>query len=286
MDKIQPVIIIGAPRSGTNILRDTLVEFNDVCTWPFDETNFLWKKGHKINENDELSIDQLSKDKILYVKKEFKKISRKNKSNTVIEKTCANSLRIPFVDSVIPDAKYIFICRDGIDATGSAKLRWRAKLEFNYIFQKLKYVPLSDIPFYGIRYLWSRIYRIFSKDSRLSIWGPSLNGMSEMFKNYSLNEVCALQWQRCVDSSEEALSKLPDENVFRVRYEDFVSEPAIFIDKILRFLNKDVSIELVQAAVTNVSADNVGKGRKALGDDEVLKLESLIETTLKRYEYL
>jgi len=280
------VIIIGAPRSGTNMLRDILVNFDGLSTWPCDEINYIWRHGNIWYPSDEIPLKLANKKVKNYVKSKFEEIRSKYNAEIVIEKTCANSLRIPFVDSVIPDAKYIFICRDGIDATGSAKLRWRAKLEFNYIFQKLKYVPLSDIPFYGIRYLWSRIYRIFSKDSRLSIWGPSLNGMSEMFKNYSLNEVCALQWQRCVDSSEEALSKLPDENVFRVRYEDFVSEPAIFIDKILRFLNKDVSIELVQAAVTNVSADNVGKGRKALGDDEVLKLESLIETTLKRYEYL
>jgi len=34
------IIIVGAPRSGTNMLRDVLTSFDGVCTWPCDEINY------------------------------------------------------------------------------------------------------------------------------------------------------------------------------------------------------------------------------------------------------
>ena len=65
----------------------------------------------------------------------------------MVEKTCANSLRISFVNEVVPEAKYIFIYRDGIDSTGSAKLRWTAELDIHYILKKVRFVPMMDLPY-------------------------------------------------------------------------------------------------------------------------------------------
>ena len=41
-NKFTPVIIIGAPRSGTNMLRDILTNFEGIETWPCDEINYIW----------------------------------------------------------------------------------------------------------------------------------------------------------------------------------------------------------------------------------------------------
>ena len=38
----------------------------------------------------------------------------------VVEKTCANSLRVPFVETVAGPAKDVFLVRDGMDAVASA----------------------------------------------------------------------------------------------------------------------------------------------------------------------
>ena len=45
LKKINPIIIIGAPRSGTNILRDTISSFNEVGTWDCDEIPYIWLYG-------------------------------------------------------------------------------------------------------------------------------------------------------------------------------------------------------------------------------------------------
>lgn len=280
------VIIIGAPRSGTNMLRDILTSIDGIATWPCDEINYIWRHGNLRHPSDEIPPEKATPEIREYIQGRFNSIRRKNNADIVVEKTCANSLRVPFVNEVMPTAKYIFIYRDGIDATGSAKLRWTAKLDIPYILEKVKFVPKTDLPYYGFRYFWARMYRIISREKRLAFWGPSLNDMQDILQRYSLNEVCALQWQRCVDQAELALSNMPEEKVLRVCYEEFVREPDTELGRILSFVGKNVDPKKISKAVENVSPGSLGKGRKALGDEEVRKLESLVKETLERYDYL
>lgn len=281
----QPIIIIGAPRSGTNMLRDVLCDFKGVGTWPCDEINYIWRHGNIRAETDEFSIEMARPKVKNFIRKEFDHFAKKEKLNFLIEKTCANSLRVPFVEQVIPEAKYIFIVRDGVDAVGSATIRWKAKLDIPYILKKVRYVPLTDLPFYGLRYIGSRLYKLISKEQRLSFWGPQFNGLSEALEKHSLEEVCALQWQRCVDLSGRAFENMPDDKVVRVKYEDFVSHPVEELTRILLELNIPVEGEQVQEAVKTVTNRSIGKGRKALNDEQLKAVSELVSHTLKRYGY-
>lgn len=283
--KYTNVIIIGAPRSGTNMLRDILTSFDGVGTWPCDEINYIWRFSNSRFASDEFPVSLATPKVKGYVNQRFDYIRKKYSTPIVVEKTCANSLRLPFVDAVLPDAKYIFIYRDGIDATGSAKERWTAKLDLPYILQKVKYVPKSDLPFYALRYFWARAYRLISRQKRVAFWGPALSDMQVILRNYTLNEVCAIQWQRCVDKAEDAFSTMPDGKVVRVRYEDFVRQPATELKTIVEFLGIAAEREQIEAAVRGVSPGSLGKGRTALGGEEVLRLERLVGDTLDRYGY-
>lgn len=283
--KFEPVVIIGAPRSGTNMLRDVLTGFDDICTWPCDEINYIWRHGNVQYPSDELPARLATPVIKQYIRKKFAAISREYKSRIVIEKTCANSLRVDFVNEVLPDARYIYIHRDGIDATGSAKLRWTAKLDIPYILEKVRFVPKLDLPFYAFRYFWARIYRFFSQESRLAFWGPALDNMPDILENHTLNEVCALQWQKCVDKAENELTKLSEDKVVRVKYEDFVTNPRDELNKILSFLNYESNESDIGSAVNGVSNKSLGKGRKALGEDDVKSLEALVGESLNRYGY-
>ena len=282
----QPVIIVGAPRSGTNMLRDVLTSFDGVSTWPCDEINYIWRHGNVRYPSDEIPAERATPAIQSYIRQRFSDIRGKYSADVVIEKTCANSLRVPFVDAVVPDAKYIFIYRDGIDTTGSAKERWTAELDIPYILEKVRFVPKVDLPYYGLRYFWARIHRLISREKRLAFWGPTLDNMPSILQNHTLNEVCALQWQRCVDKAEEAFSKMPSEKVFRVSYEDFVRQPEQELTRVLQFMGKGVAPDQVANAVKGVSPRSLGKGRKALGEQEVANLEALVGETLKRYDYL
>jgi len=284
--RYQKVIIIGAPRSGTNMLRDILTSFDNIATWPCDEINYIWRHGNMFYPSDEIPSQNVTNQVKKYILGSFNFIHKKYNADFLIEKTCANSLRVPFVDKVVPDAKYIFIYRDGIDVTGSAKKRWTAKLDISYILRKARFIPITDLPIYAARYFFARFFRFFSKEGRLAFWGPAIDDMDTILQKYSLNEVCALQWQRCVDKAEDAFSKMSDDKVIRLRYEDFVCQPENELNRILKFIGKDIEAEKVVNAVKNVSDRSIGKGRKALGDRETSNIEALVKDTLKRYDYL
>lgn len=280
------VIIVGAPRSGTNMLRDVLTSFEGIATWPCDEINYIWRHGNVRYPSDEIPAERATPTVQKYIQQRFNDIRERYNADIVVEKTCANTLRVPFVDAVVPNAKYIFIYRDGIDATGSAKERWTAQLDIPYILEKVRFVPKADLPYYGLRYFWARVYRLISREKRLAFWGPALNNMQSILQNHTLNEVCALQWQRCVDNAEKAFSEMPADKVVRVRYEDFVHQPVQELARILEFMGKEVEPDKITRAVEGVSPRSLGKGRKALGEQEVANLEALVGETLKRYDYL
>ena len=281
----QPIVIIGAPRSGTNMLRDILCQFQKVGTWPCDEINYIWKHGNIGSETDEFSVDMARPKVKEFIRKEFDNFASDNDLNFLVEKTCANSLRIPFIDQVIPEAKYIFIVRDGVDVVGSAAIRWKAKLDLSYIVKKVRYVPLLDIPYYALRYLGSRVYKFFSSEQRLSFWGPSYIGLYEDLKQHSLEEICALQWQRCVDLSEQAFYNMPENQVIKIKYEEFVNNPVEVLRQVLNQLGVQHTDDQLRESVISVSAESIGKGRQALNKVEIKAISELISDTLNRHDY-
>ncbi|MDX2505211.1 MAG: sulfotransferase [Gammaproteobacteria bacterium] len=281
----ESVVIIGAPRSGTNMLRDMLVELPGVGTWPCDEINYIWRHGNLRNPSDEFTPEMATPKVQAYIREQFDNLANARNLDTVIEKTCANSLRVGFVGKILPEAKYVFIVRDGMDAVGSALQRWTASLDINYILQKARYVPPTDLPYYALRYLFHRMYRLLSKEKRLALWGPAMNNIDALLERYTLVEVCALQWKACVDQAERDFALISPEKIIKIKYEEFIRDPVAEFARLAEFLNKDVPDTVNEYLRKNVRLNSVGKGRKALGEAGVEKLRPLIVSTLVRYDY-
>lgn len=281
----QKVVIIGAPRSGTNMLRDMLVTLPEVETWPCDEINYIWRHGNVRYPSDEFTPDMASPDVTAYIQRQFDKFATRNQAGVVVEKTCANSLRVGFVDKVVPNTRYVFIVRDGMDVVGSALERWRASLDIPYILRKARYVPPTDLPYYASRYLMNHLYRLFSQEQRLAFWGPAMDNINELLDKHTLTEVCALQWKACVDNAERDLVTIPKDRICRVSYEKFVRDPVTEFDKIAAFVGKNTTDVVRDYLRKNVRPSSVGKGRRALGDEQIAHLKPLIRNTLERYGY-
>jgi hypothetical protein len=267
------------------MLRNVLTSLPGVPTWPCDEINYIWRHGNVRYPSDEFTPNMARPEVCRYIRRQFDWVARKYQAHAVVEKTCANSLRVGFVDRVVPEAKYIFIRRDGLDAVGSALKRWKAELDIPYLARKARFVPTSDLPYYASRFLWNRIYRMFSRDERLAFWGPKLDGMEELLHKYSLEEVCALQWKRCVDKAAADLAEMPADRWTEVGYEDFVKAPETGLKELLEFLGINGGEELIAKAVEGVSPRSIGKGREQLGKEAVDRLGQLMEQTLARYGY-
>ena len=286
----QPVVIIGAGRSGTNMLRDVLTRLQGVDTWPCDEINYIWRHGNRDFETDEFSNEQATSRVSRFIRAQFAAIIRQQglltypeQERFIVEKTCANSLRVPFVDSVLPEAKYIFLVRDGRDVLASARRRWQAPLNIPYLLAKAKYVPKSDLYYYASRYLLNRLSKTASTDNALSAWGPKFAGMKAMSQQESLDYVCASQWVRCVESSQLAFEKMEKCKVISIRYEQFVTEPVAVLESITQFVGMRHKLSDLQHACAKVRTESIGKGQADSLDQRLL---DVMAPTLTKYGYL
>lgn len=118
-----PLVIIGAGRSGTNVLRDTLVRLDGFATWPCDEINPIWRHGNLGYPDDQIPASRATPAVRQFIRKAFLRIwQEQSRPDFVVEKTCANALRVPFVSAVLPEARFIHIVRDGYDP---AFPKWR-----------------------------------------------------------------------------------------------------------------------------------------------------------------
>jgi hypothetical protein len=281
----QPIVIIGAPRSGTNMLRNVLISLSRFATWPCDEINYVWRCGNAACPHDELRPESVSSASASYICRFFDRLARQTQANWVVEKTCANSLRVPFVDRVLPEAKFIFLVRDGRDAVASAMRRWTAPLEWKYVARKARYVPLRDMPRYAVTFARNRVRRWRSPERRLASWGPRFPGMQEFAAAHSLAEVCALQWQRCVARADEDLSRLDSSRVVRLQYERFVADPLSELQAVLDELKIAVSTQELSSAVGAVSDHSVGKWQTHLDAATVAQITPLLMPQLARFGY-
>ncbi|MGM0452716.1 MAG: sulfotransferase family protein [Thermodesulfobacteriota bacterium] len=279
----RPLIIIGAPRSGTNLLRDALTQFAGVATWPCDEINYIWRHYNVVYPSDAFAPEMARLPVRRYIRGWFDWVARHYTADTVVEKTCANSLRLGFVNRVLPEAKYVFIRRNGFDAVASAIKRWQAGLEPGYILRKARFVPPSDLVFYAARYMINRLYRQVSRQRRLAFWGPRIDGMDKLLRTHPLDEVCAFQWRACVDAAGQFFARLPSDRWLPLTYEALVSDPETELQRVLDFAGVNQDIAACRHIIAEISPENLGQGRQILEQEAAARLTPIIADTMSRY---
>lgn len=265
----RPLVVIGAGRSGTNMLRDVLCRMPQFGTWPCDEINYIWRHGNMRHPHEEFPAELATPSVQRYLRRAFAKCAKREACTTVVEKTCANTLRVGFVAAALPkNTRFVHIVRDGHDVVASAGKRWTASLDIPYLLRKARFVPPLDLPYYALRYLGARLHRLRDREGKLSFWGPRYIGMEEDLQRGSLVEVCARQWKRSVERALEDLAQLQQKQVLHLRYEAFVASPAAELARIGRFLGESWTEEQIQAAVAPVSRSSVGKGGRDLDAEQ------------------
>lgn len=261
-----PLVIIGAGRSGTNALRDSLVKLDGFATWPCDEINPVWRHGNIGHPDDAIPASAATAVVRHFIRKSFVRIWRRTGCpRIVVEKTCANCLRVPFVDAVLPEARFIHIVRDGFDVMASARKRWSGELDvagLAYYLAKARCAPIADLPIYALRAVRNHLAIRLGRRAHFDVWGPIFQGMADL-RDVPLDQRIALQWSACVTSANAALQAMAPDRVFDLRYEDFVAEPVAQLERIMHWLGRAPSRSDLVAAAGTIQPTSVGKGRHA-----------------------
>lgn len=255
-DNKKLIFIIGAPRSGTNMLRDFICLHPEITCFPCDEIPFLWRYGGQFLETDIPEPNWHASKSAVKVKSILSRwISQKmTKENSVfIEKTCANSLRVRELSRLFPDAKFIFILRSGFDVVASSnQKKLNRDISKNNILSKLKFIPLSQICQVVVNILVQKlVYGVLP-------WGPRILNNTKRLKTASDAEYVLLQWKQCVSYSLDESAELERERCLFLGYENFVRDPEGHAERISSFINVDKTGFL--DAVGFISQASINKG--------------------------
>jgi hypothetical protein len=122
----------------------------------------------------------------------------------IVEKTPANCLRIPFLQKLFPDAKFIFVIRRGEDVVSSLMEGWKN---------------------------WSQID---SKEWHLTKWHYIVPPGWQDWRNRSLQEICAFQWCESNRIAWADLNRCGCDFIM-AKHEDLMLDPQNQYDRILNF---------------------------------------------------
>jgi hypothetical protein len=266
----RPIFIIGAPRSGTSLLYATLRASPRLAHWP-GEAHEVWEADHHPAltgwESNMLAAADATTEVAARIRRSF--FLATGSRRRLVDKTPRNSLRVPFVDAVFPDACYVFLQRDGRDNVNSLINAWRTPGYRTYLLPEEHSIASVD----------PRWWKFVLYPG----WRDDLSG--------PLEAVCARQWKICNDHALEALRHVGAERWIRVRYEDLVAQPVEEIGRILAFfdLPYDATVR-GKAAATETTLLNVvtpperGKWRRE-NPREIEAVMPLIAPTMEALGY-
>jgi Sulfotransferase family len=229
-----PIVLIGAARSGTKFLRDVLAVADGVRAVPYD-VNYVWRYGAEDAPDDALDPAGLTERRADYIRKTLRDLAGAGPGEVLLEKTVSNTLRIPFVDQVMPDARYIHLVRDGRDVAESAMRQWRAPPDWPALLAKLRGLPRANLG-YAAWFGRNLVRGMVSGRGGGSVWGPRFPGIADCAASEPLAAVCARQWVESVTHARRDLAALPDaaRRVIEIRYDRLVRDETVLRDLVAR----------------------------------------------------
>ncbi len=275
------IVILGAARSGTKLLRDLIALHPLVAAIPYD-VNFIWRLGNQSLPHDELSPASLTPALQRRIARRLERFSQGHPF--LVEKTVGNCVRVPFVQAIFPDARFIQIPRDGADVIESVWRQWTAPPDWAYLIRKGLSFSIGDTFRYSLSFAANTVRRLGSHaERRAGTWGVRYDGIDEDVRRLPLLEVCAIQWKTCL---ERALESLRDSDLtLTVKYEDLVAEPVTHLNRIGEFVGLGANAYENRLQPGRVSTANLGKGRRALTPEQIALVAPHLDPVLGRLGY-
>jgi len=229
----RPVIILAAPRSGSTLLFETLSEARDVWTIGGESHQII--EGIKtLNPNfarvdsNRLTEIHASERVSHFLRSRFARLLRDRDGREFfhhrtirqlrfVEKTPKNALRVPFMDKVFPDARYIFLLRDARANLSSMMEAWRSGR-------------------------WVTYPRL--RGWRGPPWSLLLPPGWQQLNGQSLERICAFQWHSANRIVLEDLQRVPRQRWITVNYQSMVDEPEQTIERLCEFAGLEMDERL------------------------------------------
>ncbi|WP_417250210.1 sulfotransferase family protein [Celeribacter sp.] len=284
MSEPAPIILIGAARSGTKFLRDVLASGRGTAAVPYD-VNYVWRYGAEAAPDDILDPATLTEPRKRFIRKTLRSLAKAAPDDILIEKTVANTLRVPFVEAVFPNARYVHLIREGRDVTESAMRQWRQSPDWSALLRKLRQIPIRNLGYvawFGL----NLVKGLLSGRKGGKVWGPRFPDIDTAAVTEPLSKVCARQWLASYTQASRDLARIngAESRVFTIRYEDLIRDDAALAALIdhLDLPDKGTIMATYRAKLRPSSR----RTTQALPPEDQTTIEAVLAPTLTKLGYM
>lgn len=225
-----PIIVVSSPRSGSSLLFETLARAPELHTIG-GESHLLIESVRGLSPADRgwtsnrLTAEDATPEVIATVRHNFAANARDRNGNRpapdqpfrLLEKTPKNSLRVPFLAEVFPDATFVYLYRDPRETISSMLDAWRSG----------RFVTYPDLPGWG-----------------QPQWSLLLTPGWEELRDAPLAEVVARQWVTTTETLLDDLEALDPERWCLTSYDKLVGDPAAEIGRLCEHLGLAWDVDL------------------------------------------
>ncbi len=286
MNDYQPIIVLGAARSGTKFVRDVLgvSEYSHVV--PYDVT-FIWRRGNRNAPDDALAPALCTEAIARDIRKALERCvvpATKGPPHWLIEKTVGNTVRVHFVHRVYPNALFINLIRDGRDVVESSYRMWHSPNDYRYLFAKmLKCFQLSDVSYLVRRAATTAASAITGK-RKMSVWGVLYPNIQQDLVSLSIPEICAHQWLESVRRTRKDLVDIPPAQQITVHYEALAQDPAE-VRRLAEFVGMPDKETVISAFSQRLHVSKLCQWKDRFDDSIWSKVMAIIEDELRALGY-
>lgn len=219
MDSPDPIFVVGCSRSGTTVTYETIGASSQLRSFGYELPelwNGLWGPGHNGWDSEAAGRDQA---KPVFRKQAQRFFFQRLGAGQILDKSCINTLRIPFLHALFPQARFVYIQRDGRDNVSSLMDGWREGPRF----------ALGQ-------YLGPPPCEVAIEGGEFREWCFFLPPGWRDYNHASLAEACAYQWLTANRMSLDAKAEISSEQWIQVRYEDIFECPVEMFGEIFERL--------------------------------------------------
>lgn len=237
------------------------------------EGHILWDEFHHPSrhgwDSDALSEGDVTDRERAYV---YTAIRLWTRGARFVDKTPESCLRVPYLDALFPDARFVFLRRRAADTVSSLMEGWRARPRFVKYRLPGKLTGLGEL----------------SGNSWSFVLVPGWRDL----RSASLEEICARQYVACNEAVLDARTAMAPSRWIDVSYEDLVRSPVEELERIygdlgLRFTDEARQHSEGLARVTTSTALTTPRADKwrEQNPDAVARIRPLVADVERRLGY-
>lgn len=184
-----------------------------IVPTPAEGEELYARCGVTLDEYTSVPQQEIQQEILHRLRKEFTLLQRRQRAKILLLKRTANNRRIPCLDAAFPNARYINLIRDGRDVAHSlVRVNW-----------------WNDHP---VWWAGNRTPRQLAQE-----------GMDMLY-------IAARNWTEEVRAIERGMEALNQQNVYNLRYEDFLRKPMEHVLGILAFMDLEPSAKYKDAILS------------------------------------